>query len=116
MDQSEPETLSQSHYPSNSHQHPQAELDDPKVSPPLTPPYWSHRRYESYLSVENTNPPPITLEDHTEGTCEQNSPLWAKGVSIDDYVLITGNVPNIGNFVVWNCKIDMLDVSLILIE
>lgn len=77
----------------------------------LIPPYWSRRRYESYCSVENTKPPPINLVDHTEGPLEPNSPVWAHGVSVDDHVLVTGNVPSIGNFVVWHCKIDTLDVS-----
>lgn len=78
----------------------------------LIPPYWSHRRDESYASVENTKPPPITLEDHTEGHSEQSGSCWARGVTIDGYVIVTGTVPNVGNFVVWNCKIDTLDVSL----
>ena len=77
----------------------------------LIPPYWSHRRNESYASVENTKPPPITLEDHTEGHSEQSGSCWARGVTIDGYVVVTGTVPNVGNFVVWNCKIDTLDVS-----
>ena len=77
----------------------------------LIPPYWSHRRYESYASVENTKPAPITLEDHTEGLGEHTASCWAKGVSIDSYVIIGGTVPNVGRFVVWNCKIDTLDVS-----
>ena len=78
----------------------------------LIPPYWSHRRYESYASVENTKPPPITLEDHTEGPSEEGGSCWARGVTIDGYVVVTGTVPNVGNFVVWNCRIDTLDVSL----
>ncbi len=77
----------------------------------LIPPYWSHRRYESYASIENTKPAPITLEDHTEGLGEHPGSCWAKGVSIDSYVIIDGTVPNVGRFVVWNCKIDTLDVS-----
>lgn len=77
----------------------------------LIPPYWSHRRYESYASIENTKPAPITLEDHTEGLGEHTGSCWAKGVCIDSYVIIDGTVPNVGRFVVWNCKIDTLDVS-----
>ena len=80
-------------------------------SPSLVPLYWSHRRYESYSSVKNTKPPPITLEDHTEEPSEQSGAVWAAGVSIADYVLVSGMVPNVGNFVVWNCNIATLDVS-----
>ena len=72
------------------------------------PPYWSHRRYESYCSIEHTKPPPIILEDNT---AENNSPVWARSVSINDYVLVTGTLPNVGNFIVWNCRIDTLNVS-----
>ena len=78
----------------------------------LIPPHWSHRRYESYASVENAKPPPITLEDHTEGLFEQSDSVWAKEVIIEDYVLVTGSVPNVGNFTVYNCKIYMINVSL----
>ncbi len=87
--------------------------DTAQSSAPLVPPYWSHRRYESYCSVGAAKPAPITLEDHTgEQSCESNA-AWAKGVAIDDHVLVTGSVPNVGNFIVWNCRIDTLDVSTI---
>ncbi len=96
---------------SNGHP-PEDEVEGAKESSPsLIPPYWSHRRYESYSSVKNTRPPPITLEDHTEEPSEQSDAVWAAGVTIDDYVLVSGTVPNVGNFVVWNCKIETLDVS-----
>ena len=77
----------------------------------LVPPYWSHRRYESYCSVKNTKPAPITLEDHTGEQSPESIWAWAKGVSINDYVLVTGSVPNLGKFVVWSCRIETLDVS-----
>jgi hypothetical protein len=77
----------------------------------LEPPYWSHRRYESYCSIGNAKPPPIRLEDHTEEQSLVSSPAWARGVVIDDYVLVTGSTPNVGKFVVWNCRIDTLDVG-----
>ena len=85
----------------------------------LVPPYWSqsHRRYESYSSVQHAKPPPITLEDHTtedaESSYEQNGAnvFWAKGVTVDDYVLVSGTLPSVGSFVVWNCRIEMIDVS-----
>lgn len=84
-------------------------------SNPLVPPHWSHRRYESYCSVGNTKPPPITLEDHTEEPSLVSNSAWARGVTIDDHVIVTGSVPNVGKFVVWNCRIDTLDVSEILL-
>ena len=78
---------------------------------PLIPPYWQHRRDESYSSIGIVRPPPITLEDHTEEPSEQSKSLWAKGVSIEDYVTVSGNLPGVGDYVVWNCKVDTLDVS-----
>ena len=59
-----------------------------------------------------SRPAPITLEDHTEETSEQTGSLWARRVSIDDYVVIQGNVPSLGDYTVWNCNIETLDVSI----
>ena len=76
------------------------------------PPYWQHQRAISNASViSNGKPPPITLEDHTEGVNLQ-SPLWARTVNIEGYVIVSGSVKGIGEYVVWICKIDTLDVSL----
>ena len=83
-------------------------------SPPLVPPYWSHRRYESYCSVGNTKPAPITLEDHTVEQSSASNAAWARGVSIEGYVVVTGSVPTVGKFAVWNCRIDTLDVSQVI--
>ena len=109
MESSESEASAQNYNGSNGH--PREEIDGAKACPSLIPPYWSHRRYESYSSVKNTRPPPIRLEDHTEEPSEQSGAVWAEGVTIDDYVLVGGSVPNVGSFVVWNCKIETLDVS-----
>ncbi len=111
MESSGSEPVAHNHDRSNGHP-PEEEVEGATASSPsLVPPYWSHRRYESYSSVKNTRPPPITLEDHTEEPSEQSDAVWAAGVTIDDYVLVSGTVPNVGNFVVWNCKIETLDVS-----
>ena len=74
------------------------------------PPYWTHTRSLSCLSQTSLdNPPPITLQDHTEIDSPSSSGLWAKAVSIDDYVVIRGNPTAIGAYVVWNCKVQTLD-------
>lgn len=109
MESSHSRPSAQNHDSSNGQ--PREEISGAESPPSLVPPYWSHRRYESYSSVKNTKPPPITLEDHTEEPSEQSGAVWAEGVTIDDYVLVSGTVPNVGNFVVWNCKIETLDVS-----
>ena len=81
---------------------------------PTVPPHWSHQRHESYISIDNErrSSTPIILEDNTGEGSERSSSCWARRVSIDDYVLVSGSVPNVGTFVVWNCKVDTLDVSL----
>jgi len=77
------------------------------------PPYWQrHQRNDSslsYASVDNIRHMPITLEDHTDEGSEQCKALWAKHVTIDDYVIVSGNAPAVGAYVVWNCTVETLD-------
>lgn len=78
----------------------------------VEPPYWQHRRYESYTSTNIVRPPAIILEDHTEDletNCQ--TPPWAKEVSLHDYVVVSGNIPSVGDYVVWTCTIKTLDVG-----
>ena len=87
--------------------------DGEGASQPIVPPYWQqHRRFESYSSVSHLRPTPISLHDNTEDCLDEISPLWARSVSIDDHVLVRGNVPSVGDYVVWICNIEMLDVSM----
>lgn len=82
----------------------------------IIPPYWQrHERTQSrlsYASSENIHPQPILLEDHTDEGSEQCKALWAKHVTIDDYVIVSGTAPGLGAYVVWNCTVETLDVSL----
>jgi|TARA_R110002003_G_scaffold589_15_gene20697 hypothetical protein len=82
----------------------------------VVPPYWQrHERHASRLSsysTDNGRPTPISLEDHTDEGSEQCRVLWAKGVTIDDYVVVSGTAPGLGAYVVWNCTVETLDVSL----
>ena len=77
-----------------------------------TPIYWQHRRYESYASIGTNKPAPITLEDNTEDPPDIKSPLWAKHISIDSHIIVTGSLAGVGDYTVWNVKIDTLDVSI----
>lgn len=83
----------------------------------VVPPYWqSHQRNASYLSnysADNGRPTPIGLEDHTDEGSDHCKVLWAKGVTIDDYVVISGTAaaPGFGAYVVFNCTVETLDVS-----
>ena len=80
-----------------------------------SPPYWySHHRADSSASYNSTNlarQPQITLEDHTEDGSDQCKSLWAHHVSIDDYVVVSGNRTGVGAYVVWNCTVETLNVS-----
>lgn len=82
----------------------------------VVPPYWkSHERTASSLSCNSVSaegrPSPIHLEDHTAEGSEQCRVLWAKHVTIDDYVIVSGTAPGLGSYVVWNCTVETLDVS-----
>lgn len=80
----------------------------------VVPPYWrKHERNVSRLSSysDNGHPTPIGLEDHTDEDSEHCKVLWAKGVTIDDHVVVSGTAPGLGAYVVWNCTVETLDVS-----
>lgn len=80
-------------------------------STPISPPYWQYQRSISHASVDSTfRPPPISLEDHTEAHHTANGALWAKDIAIEDYVIVRGSSTGIGAYVVWNCKVQTLDV------
>lgn len=80
------------------------------------PPYWQHRRHESNASANTVPPFRIILEDRTEHSAELAAPLWAKGVQVDSYVVVSGKLPSIGDYIVWNCKIATIDVSDLSVE
>jgi hypothetical protein len=79
----------------------------------LVPPYWRHSLAAHRLSQASLDGAPqhlIALEDHTEDPASDTSKgLWAHSVTIDDYVIVKGST-GIGAYVVWNCKIQTLQV------
>lgn len=81
----------------------------------VSPPYWqAHVRNNSvlsYASIGNGAALPIQLEDHTLEGSEQNKALWARHVTVDDYVVVSGSVPGAGAYVVWNCTVETLNVG-----
>ncbi|KAL0257347.1 hypothetical protein SLS55_008158 [Diplodia seriata] len=83
----------------------------------IVPPYWSGLKRRgsggSEASLASDRPAPIRLEDHTVEGSDQNRALWAKNVTIDDHVIVSGNVPGMGDYVVWNCTVQTLDVCFI---
>lgn len=85
-----------------------------------TPPYWNRRNRSvsnvSYISINApTRRPPILLEDHTEAHHESNNGLWARGVKINDYHVVSGSAIGAGSYVVWHCLVETLEVCYILI-
>jgi len=81
------------------------------------PPYWQHRRSISHASqISVDRPRPITLRDRTESLSSTNGALWAKSISIEDYVVVSGNVTGIGAYVVWTCKVQTLDGGPLIIR
>ena len=86
-----------------------------------TPPYWNRHNRSisnvSYVSVNApTRRPPILLEDHTEEQRETDDGLWAQGVKICEYHVVSGAKGAIGAgaYVVFHCYVDTLEVRPIL--
>lgn len=75
------------------------------------PPFWTrHGRTVSsvsYHSINQARPTPIGLEDHSEENHDQAQSCWAKSVSIDEYVVVSG-ATGLGAYVVWHCTVSTL--------
>lgn len=79
---------------------------------PVSPPYWQHQRSVSYASNDsNARPVPISLEDHTEAHSETSGALWARHITMEDYVIVRGGSTGIGAYVVWICRVETLNVA-----
>ena len=77
------------------------------------PPYWHlHHAFDHAALTDAALHGPIRLEDHTEDSSEQSRALWAKHVSVDDYVIVSGAVPG-GEYVVWCITVETLKVRYI---
>lgn len=82
------------------------------------PPYWArpdNRRDSTWsLSSNNTrNRHTIALQDNERLGSESSKALWAKHVTVSDYVVVSGSAPrNLASYIVWNCTVDTLDVSV----
>ncbi|KAF2736615.1 Phox-like protein [Polyplosphaeria fusca] len=82
----------------------------------VVPPYWQRsERTASKLSFNSSSEnlgraQLIRLEDHTDDGSDQCKALWARRVTIDDYVVVSsGTAPGLGAYVVWNCTVETLD-------
>ncbi len=80
------------------------------------PPYWqnvpSRRRAASTQSSDSGRPTgAILLLDNEADECEdRNNACWAKNVEIVDHTVVNGGATSIGAFVVWNVRVETLQV------
>lgn len=117
-------------------------ITSPTITSPsstISPPYWqqSHTRSISHISIDSIHPSGITLQDNTADGEEddaningrgKNEACWARSVVIEDYVVVNGSGiggiggiagkglgigGGIGAFVVWNVKVDTLEVGVL---
>lgn len=113
-----PESDDSHDHPTNSHTEngPESSASSTTSRPisSVIPPYWRrHERNISRISQSSLRgTAPITLEDHTaDPDSETSRGLWASSVAIDDHVIVQG-MTGVGSYVVWNCTIQTLDVSV----
>lgn len=86
----------------------------PMMSPPVStpPPYWQMQH--SYNDPAESAPEAgaITMRDNeSEDQGGRNSACWARSVEIPDYVIVNGSATNIGAFVVFNIRVETMNVS-----
>jgi hypothetical protein len=68
-------------------------------------------------SVESMAAGRITLQDNENNSIDdRNNACWAQSVEVTDYVLVNGSATNIGAFVVWNIRVQTLNVSRTTVE
>lgn len=107
--------------------------DSPVISPVMSPPYWlvqsasgggggfggfgggSDRpfsRHQRGASVDSIPIGGITLQDNENDDLldDRNRGCWAQSVEVSDYVVVNGSATNIGAFVVWNIRVQTLNV------
>jgi hypothetical protein len=97
---------------------PATEQPDPEP-PVIVPPYWQrHRRGDSYLSIDSRRLSNlgIRLVDNTGDASESSKGLWARSAEVGEHVLVRGSAPGIGDYNVWICKVETLNVSLELFQ
>lgn len=74
-----------------------------------SPPYWQRHRSTTQSTVRSfERPPAISLQDNTEEPLELEDELWAKSITVDHHVIVKG-ANGIGAYVVWVCKVDIVD-------
>jgi hypothetical protein len=67
------------------------------------------------IALEDHSPPAIALEDHSDARDLHARSCWARAVSVDDYVVVSGPT-GIGAYVVWHCTVSTLPAGHISIR
>ena len=101
--------------PSSPKPHGSPVNNDSLVSVVNAPPYWvqSHQRSASNISIESIRSGAIRLQDNEDGeNYNSDEVCWAKGAQIDDHVVVNSSRTGIGAFVVWNIKVETMNVRL----
>ena len=81
-----------------------------------SPPYWARKRSGTYSTIASDGSPAITLKDNTDESESRHNQLWAKSITVTDYVVVQGNSLGIGAYVVWTCRVDTLDGSPMIVR
>lgn len=88
------------------------EISAKRLSHQLSPPYWLRNRSTTHSTIGSIERPlAITLKDNTEEATRAHNQLWARSITIDDYVVVQGSTGGIGAYVVWICRVETLDGS-----
>lgn len=87
-----------------------------RLSYQVAPPYWLRHRSTTRSTIASLDAPAITLTDNTEEIANAHNQLWAKSITVNDYVVVQGNSIGIGAYVVWICKVETLDGSPMVIR
>ena len=75
-------------------------------------------RRQRGASVDSIPHGGITLQDneHDDLLDDRNRGCWAQSVEVSDYVVVNGSATNIGAFVVWNIRVQTLNVGSSLLQ
>lgn len=87
-----------------------------RLSHQIAPPYWLRNRSTTHSTIASLDAPAITLKDNTEEFVNAHNQLWAKSITVDDFVIVQGNSIGIGAYVVWICKVETLDGSPLIVR
>lgn len=103
----------------------QNQTPSPKTLPVASPPFWAARNSQDSPAAYGRTAPSasaesltlaglgITMQDNENSSIdERGSACWAKSVEVNSYVIVNSSATNIGAFVVWNIRVETLNVNI----